>query len=296
MPYELALCHPLIQESYMAKHRTLGLELLRLRKEAKLSTRAIGAKMGWSASTVSRLERGLRQETSSEEVAALLAIYGVTGSLRDQLLGMARWPSESGWWDSPGEHLPTQTSNYLNFENRATMISDFEPLLMPGLVQTPDYARAVIAALNPSAGEAQIEAYVARRIGRQAILSRPKPPLVRLLLAESALRRPVGGQAVMCHQVRHIAGAVEQRPHLSVQVLPDTVITHVGLAGPFVLMEFANAPTVVHVETLKAGLFLDNADDVEFYRLAADKLAELALSPEESLRLVADIAHNLSKE
>lgn len=279
----------------MAKHRTLGLELLRLRKEAKLSTRVIGAKMGWSASTVSRLERGLRQETNSEEVAALLAIYGVTGSLRDQLLNMARWPSDSGWWDAPGEHLPTQTSNYLNFENRATTISDFEPLLVPGLVQIPEYARAVIAALNSSADEAQIEAYVARRMGRQAILSRLKPPLVQLIIAESVLRRPIGGARVMCHQVRHIVSTVEQRPHISIQVLPDAVITHIGLAGQFVLLEFANAPTVVHVETLKAGLFLDNADDVQFYRLATEKLAELALSADESLRLMTDIAHDLSK-
>lgn len=280
----------------MAKQRTLGMELLRLRNEAKLTTRDVGARMGWSANTVSRMERGLRKETTSEEVAALLAIYEVRGSLRDQLMNMARWPSESGWWDAPGEHLPTQTSNYLNFENKATTITDFEPLLVPGLVQIPEYTRAVITALNTRATENQVEANVARRIGRQAILSRPKPPEVHLIVAESVLRRPIGGTSVLCHQVRHIITTVEQRPHVSVRVLPDAVVTHVGLAGQFVLMEFMGAPTVVHVETLKAGLFLDNADDVEFYRLAAEKLMELALSVDESLRLMADIAHDLSKD
>lgn len=279
----------------MAKQRSLGLELLRLRNEAKLSTRAVGARMGWSASTVSRLERGLRQETSSEEVAALLALYGVTGSLRDQLLNMARWPNESGWWDAPGEHLPTQTSNYLNFENRATTVVDFAPLLVPGLVQTPDYARAVMTATDMRADEKQIEANVARRIGRQAILSRPKPPQARLIIAESVLRRPVGGTTVMCHQVRHIITTVEQRPHVSVQILPDAVVAHVGLTGLFVIMEFAGAPTVVYVETLRAGLFLDNADDVQFYRLAAEKLSNQALSEDESLRLMEGIAHDLSE-
>lgn len=280
----------------MAKQRSLGLELVRLRKESKLSTRVLGAKMGWSASTVSRLERGLRQETTTEEVAALLAIYGVTGSERDRLLKMARWPSESGWWDAAGEELPTQTSNYLNFENKATAITDFEPLLLPGLLQTPDYARAVMTATDMRANEREIDANVARRIGRQAILSRPKPPDFRAIIAESVLRRRIGGAKLLWRQVRHIIDTVEQRPTVSVRVLPDDVVAHVGLAGLFVILEFANAPTVVFVETLMAGLFLDNPDEVQFYRLAEQRLTELALSDDESLRLMTDIAHDLSKE
>jgi transcriptional regulator with XRE-family HTH domain len=276
--------------------RSLGLELLRLRKATKLSTRAVGARIGWSASTVSRLERGVRQETTVEEVAALLAIYGVTGGERDRLLKMAKWPSELGWWDPAGEQLPTQTRNYLNFENNVVAMTDFEPLLVPGLLQTPEYARAVMTATDVRADEHEIEANVARRIGRQALLTRPNAPAVHTIMAEAVLRRPLGGGKVMSHQVRHIVNLVEQRPNVSVRVIPDGVVAHVGLAGPFVIMEFAAAPTIVFVETLKAGLFIDSPDDVQVYRLAAEKLTELALAEPESLELLSGIAAELARE
>lgn len=273
--------------------RGLGMELRYYREKAGMSCAQVGAVLGWSANTISRLERGLRPETTAEEVSAILAAIGVTGGDRDRIMRMAKGYREQGWWEGNKVHLTDQARTYLKFEARATRIVDVEPLLVPGLLQTADYCRALMAAFGVEVRE--IEGRIARRLGRQAILTRPDPPEFVFIVSELMLRQPVGGASVMARQVRRIIEDAE-RPRVSVRVMPATVAAHPGLLGPYVVLEFADEPTVVFIEGRMSGMFPENPDEIAEYKLAAERLAGLALGEQESLRLLHAIAEDLERE
>lgn len=273
--------------------RGLGMELRYYREKARMSCAQVGAVLGWSANTISRLERGLRPETTAEEVSAILAAIGVTGADRDRLMRMAKGYREQGWWEGNKAHLTDQARTYLKFEARATRIVDVEPLLVPGLLQTADYCRALMAAFGVETAE--IEGRVARRLGRQAILTRPEPPEFVFVVSELMLRQPVGGPGVMARQVRRIIEDAE-RPHVSVRVIPTSVAAHPGLHGAFIVLQFAEEATVVFIEGRMSGMFPENSAEIEAYRLAAEKSADLAMDERESLRLLHIIAEDLESE
>jgi len=242
--------------------------------------------LGWSPSTLSRLENGLRGITV-EDVAALLVVYQVTGAERDRLLALAREVDRPGWWETGLPGLPNQLTALIGFESQAERITDVGMLLVPGLLQTTEYARAVMVGGDVPAHE--IEARVVTRLGRQALLSRPDPPELHVVLDESVLRRPVGGPPVMAAQLRHILTAAA-RPTITVQVLPSVLGAHLGTAGSFVLLEFAKAHAIVHLEHLRSSLFVDEPDDVTPFVHARDTLARQALDPAASADLLASLA------
>jgi transcriptional regulator with XRE-family HTH domain len=272
--------------------RGLGMELRQLRKNAGLSLERVGEVLGWSANTLSRLERGLRPDTMAEEVSALLAAMAVTGADRDRVMRMARGYHEQGWWEDNSEQLTDQARTYIKFERRAIRIVDIEPLLIPGLLQTPDYSRALLTAFGVD--ELDIEGRMARRLGRQAILTRPQPPELVVVLCEFALRQPVGGPSIMARQVRHLAESAE-RPHISVRVIPSAHAAHPGLAGAFVVLEFADEPTIVFIEGRMSGMFPQNPKEIDAYRLDAERLTNLALNEQKSLDRLCAIAKDLER-
>lgn len=269
-----------------ARSRSLGAELRDLRHDRKLSTRDVGDRLGWSASTVSRVETGGRT-TKSEDVSALLVVYNITGAERDRLLDMAREADQPGWWETSRPGLPSQLTALIGFESQAVRITDVCTVLMPGLLQTPEYTRAVMAGgliPNPDA-----ETRVATRMGRQVVLSRPEPPELLAIVDEAALRRPVGGQTVMAEQLRH-AVKVAERPNVTVRVLPFERGAHTGLDGPYVVLKFAKASTIVHLEHKQSGIFLDEPQDVEPFLAATVTLAEAALDPAASEKFILSVA------
>lgn len=272
--------------------RGIGLELQRLRKDTGLSVAAVGDQLGVSASTISRMETGKREPTS-EEVASILTVLGVKGVEREKLIDQSRKQGDLDMMESATS--TEQSRNFLNFEQRATKIVHFELMLVPGLAQTPDYAQAVLSALRVRDAEEDLEPWVRQRIGRQAILARRNPPELHLIVTEVGLRQPVGGPDVMAKQVRRLIELAE-KPHVTFSVLPASVAEHPGLAGPFLIMEFAEDPTVVYVEDRTTGLFLDDEDKVALYRLTAEKLTDLALDGKGSLRLLTSIARDLERE
>lgn len=272
--------------------RGLGMELRYYREKSGMSCAQVGAVLGWSANTISRLERGLRPETTAEEVSAILAAVGVTGADRDRLMRMAKGYREQGWWEGNKANLTDQARTYLKFEARATRIIDVEPLLVPGLLQTADYCRALMAAFGVEVRE--IEGRIARRLGRQAILTRPDPPEFVFVVSELMLCQPVGGAGVMARQVRRIIEDAE-RPGVSVLVIPTRVAAHPGLRGPYAVLEFADEPTVVFIEGRMSGMFPEDPVEIEAYRLAAERLADLTLGDQESLRLLHAIAEDLER-
>ena len=272
--------------------RGLGMELRYYREKAGMSCAAVGAVLGWSANTISRLERGLRPETTAEEVSAILAAIGVTGQERDRIMRMAKGYREQGWWEGNKVNLTDQARTFLKFEARASRIIDVEPLLVPGLLQTADYCRALFDAfgVNPM----QLEGRVARRLGRQAIITKPDPPELVFLVSELALRQPVGGPIVMARQVRKMIKEAG-RPNVSIRVVPAQVAAHPGMFGGFVVVEFADEPAIIFIEGRRSGMFPENPEEIADYRLATKKLIDLTVDEWQSLRLLHAIAEGLEK-
>jgi transcriptional regulator with XRE-family HTH domain len=273
--------------------RGIGLELSRHRRMTDMTLEQVSRQLGISMSTLSRLENGKREPTS-EEVAAILAVLGVTGADRDHLLDRARG---GVWYSGMVEHSnPTvQSRTYLAFETEATVITSFQLLLIPGLAQTAEYAHAVISAIQVDEDEPDIEARVARRMARQAILTRKRPPQLNLIITEAALRLPIGGPRVMAHQVRTLVDLAD-RNNVSVRVIPNHVVAHAGLAGSFVLLEFAGDPTVAFTEARTTGLFRDDQEEVALYKLTVERLAGVALDKAGSVELMRSVADDLDEE
>lgn len=273
--------------------RGIGLELYRLRKDTtKLNVHQVGDAIGTSGSTISRIESGKR-EVSIEEVASILTVLGVKGVEREKLIDQARKQDDLDVLDNAAS--TEQSRTFLNFEDRATRIVDFQLMLVPGLAQIPEYMYAVLSALRVRDREEDLEPWVKKRMGRQAILNRPNPPEVHWIMTELALRQPIGGHKVMAKQVRHLIDEAE-KPNVTINVLPASVAAHPGLEGQFLIMEFADDPTVVHAEAKTTGLFLDDEDKVALYKLTAEKLTDLALDEQRSLRLLKSIAGDLDRE
>ncbi len=269
-----------------ARARGLGAELRELRKKAGLSTRDVAQQLRWSASTLNRIENGGRNITS-EDVAALLALYKVTGTERDRLLELARTADQPGWWERASSALPSQLTALIGFESEATRIIDVSLALVPGLLQIPEYTRALLA--GSGVPKLEIETLVVARLGRQAILSKPSPPEYVAILDEAVLRRPVGGRQVMTAQLRHIITAC-QRSNVTVQVIPFDHGEHAGLNGSYLLLEFSKARTLVHLEHRRSGIFVDEPDDVSPFIKITEILQETALNCTRSAEFLASIA------
>jgi hypothetical protein len=233
-----------------------------------------------------------QQGIAVEDVAALLVVYEVTGAERKRLLGMAERAKDTGWWEVIGG-LPAESRTLIRLEAETTSIVNWQPVLIPGLLQTADYVRAVMRGCGVPEAEAQ--GRVAARLGRQAILTRDDPPTLDVLLDEVVLRRALGGPRVMARQLRHLVEAAE-RPNVTLRVVPFDLGAHTGLDGPIVLLTFDRNRPVVHLEHKLSGLFLDDPEQVMFYRREADRLAEVALSPARSIDLVARVATEHERE
>jgi transcriptional regulator with XRE-family HTH domain len=267
-------------------------ELRRLRARSGHSCATVGAALGISASKISRIETG-RIGLQADEVAALLGFYQVAKPAREDLLELLRRAAEPGWWQVQGSRLPELWQELIDFERSATAIINYEPLLIPGLLQTADYAGALIAAANPALSEDEVETRVAARTTRQALLGRPRPPRLLALLEEGVLRRLVSDPGLMRRQVRHLEDAAT-RSNVTVQVVPTAAGAHPGLGGPFVILEFDGDPTLVYLENRRGSAILEEEDDIAEATMALQHLQHIALSSDDSLALLADVARELA--
>jgi transcriptional regulator with XRE-family HTH domain len=267
-------------------------ELRRLRARSGHSCATVGAALGISASKISRIETN-RIGLQADEVAALLGFYQVAKPVREELLELVRRAAEPGWWQVQGSRLPELWQELNDFERAATAITNYEPLLIPGLLQTADYAGALIAAANPALSEDEVESRVALRTTRQALLGRPRPPRLLVLIEECVLRRVVGDAGLMRRQVRHLEDAAT-RPNVTVQVVPTAAGAHPGLEGPFAILEFGRDPTLVYLENRQGSVILEEDGDIDRARIALRHLQQIALSPEDSLALLAEVARELA--
>ncbi len=244
--------------------------------------RLVGKQLDWSEAKVSRVENA-KQGITEADVSAMLAVLRVTGTDRERLLKMAREIDQPAWWEL-GHNLPAQLSALIDTEQRATHITDVTLNLLPGLLQTRAYTRAVME--SAGVGSDQIDDLVSIRQVRQGALSSSDPATLHCFIDETALLRPVGGARVMSDQLRSILTATGQS-NITVQVLPLALGAHAGLAGTFVLLKFIKSRPVVYLEARSSGAFLDEPDDVSLFADAAERLNQLASDPTASGEIIA---------
>ncbi|WP_019871930.1 helix-turn-helix domain-containing protein [Salinispora oceanensis] len=272
----------------------LGAQLRRLRESCGVTREGAGWEIRASESKISRMELG-RVGFKERDVADLLTLYGITDPTeRDALLHLARDANSPGWWHRYGDVLPSWFQAYLGLEAAAALIRTYELQFVPGLLQTEEYARAVVLLGHSRATSAEIDRRVTLRMRRQEVLHREDPPQLWAVVDEAALRRPIGGTAVMRQQVSALIEAT-RLPNVRLQVVPFAAGGHAAAGGAFSILRFGDQelPDVVYIEQLTSALYLDKREDLEFYALAMERLCVEAEPPERTPELLGRILAEL---
>jgi transcriptional regulator with XRE-family HTH domain len=269
----------------------VGGQLRKLREQAKVTREEAGEVIRGSHAKISRLELG-RTGFKERDVRDLLTLYGVRDDEeRETLLDLVRKANQPGWWHRYSDLLPPWFETYLGLEHASKSIRTFEGQLVPGLLQTENYARAVVAL-----GHANMESgrRVELRQKRQEILERRGGPTLWAVIDESVLHRPIGGPDVLREQLRHLVDA-SSWPNVTVQILPYAAGGNAAAGSSFTMLRFAEPelPDIVYLEQLTSALYLDRAQDLEMYRQVMDRLSVQAATPDRSRRMLADEAANL---
>jgi transcriptional regulator with XRE-family HTH domain len=269
----------------------LGRQLQALREKSGMSHEQAAQAIDSSESTIRQMERaegGLEPLT----VKSLLMAYGVSDAGEiDAFLALSRDASKPGWWHSYDDVLPSWFRAAVGLEESASLIRAYEPQVVPGLLQTEGYIRAITAASSPAATEDSTERAVALRLARQQLLGRPDPPEYRVVLDETVLRRTIGGHKVMRAQLEHLIQAAGQ-PQVTIQVIPFAAGWHPALYGMFDIFRFpaAQLPDIVYTEALTGAYYLDKPDESARYTEALDRLCAQAASPERTVTILGEIA------
>jgi transcriptional regulator with XRE-family HTH domain len=275
------------------RSRQVAFELRRLRRRSGLTTGEAGARLGISQSKISRIENanfGLKET----EVAAMLGLYHVPAERRDKILELVRKAAEPGWWQAYGKRLSEQWQTLIEFESITTGIATFQAMFIPGLLQTSDYARAVIRdSCERDLSDSELGTMCAARTGRQAILTRPDAPTLHAIIYEPALRIPVGEPGVMKRQLDYLVEAAA-RPNVTVQVVPLAAGPHPGIEGAFMTIDFAGEPALVYLENRVSCIFLEEESHIEAYRLVWERILSVTLSPEDSVEFIRSAAATLT--
>lgn len=266
----------------------LGAQLRRLREASQITTDEAGQAIRATHSKISRLERG-RSGAKQRDVADLLSLYGVTDETeREGLLTLARQANTPGWWQQYNDILPKWFELYVGLEKAASIIRTYEVQFVHGLLQTQDYARAVILIANAHARVEEIDRRVSLRMKRQQLLTQPDAPELWAVLDEASLRRPLGGRTVMRAQLEHLL-QITDLPNVTLQVVPFDAGPHAAAGGPFTILRFPepDLPDLVYLEQLNSALYLDQPDAVIDYVAVMDQLcvqAETGTASKDLLR------------
>jgi len=268
-----------------ARLRDLGAELKALREAQGIGVRALAREAGMKTHAhISLWEKGERRPPE-ETLARVLTVLNCSSDDRERLLGLLREAQGPGRFAAGMPGLGETVSKLIDLESSATRITDCSPLLIPGLLQTSGYARAIMGD-SPHA-----EARVVLRAGRRDVLTRRDPVELIALIDSEVLVRPVAPRDVMIDQLRYLL-EMGERPNVTIQVVSSTRPGwHPGLAGPFELIEFKKAPPVVHLEHHRSSAFLWEGDDVREFADAANEVRKVAMTPAESAEAIAWIVN-----
>jgi hypothetical protein len=268
----------------------LGIQLRRWREIADVTPEQAGYEIRASRSKISRMENG-RVRIKERDVTDLLTLYGITNeAIRAGMVALVRQASAPGWWSKYDDITADWFEVYLGLETAASVIRSFELQFVHGLFQTEDYARAVTLLGHMTASAEEIDRRVGLRLKRQDLLTGPEPPQVWSILDEGALRRPVGGGAVMRAQLERLLEVAELR-HVTVQVVPFGRGGHAAAGGAFTVLRFGapEVPDVVYIEQLTSALYLDKREDVDHYLEVMNNLSTDALTPVQSAHFLAEV-------
>jgi transcriptional regulator with XRE-family HTH domain len=261
----------------------LGKQLRQLRERVGLTTEDVGMQLDCSASTVSRIEGG-KVGVRRNVLLQMLDIYEVTDvEHRETLIALASRGKQRGWFARYAD-LPTAYSRFIGLESAAVEMYNYESLVVPGLLQTEEYYRALMKEAAPDDRGSTIETRVRVRAERQALLTKPDPLKLIAILDESVIRRLIGGPDVMRSQLKYLV-EISQARNITIQILPFSGGAYAGMAGSFAILHFADAPSVVFAEAL-AGDIYQEADDVRRFDAVFFNLRAAALSPLESIRMI----------
>jgi transcriptional regulator with XRE-family HTH domain len=273
------------------RQRRVSAELRTLRIAAGLTCLDVAKALDCSESKISRMETGDRG-LYADDVSAILGLLRVPAAKRTELLALVREGEERNWHEIHGK-LPTNWKDLIRFEAEATAVRNYEPMLFPGLAQVADYSRTIIKGASPKLSDTEINSLVAARMTRQVIFSRRPAPSIHLIVDETVLTRPVCPPEIMRAQLRNLQ-ALTDRSNVTVQVVPFRAGAHPGLVGQFVLLDFESSPSVAYMDSRGTSSFLEEPEHIERVRLAWQGIRAVALSPEESMRLVASALGELT--
>jgi transcriptional regulator with XRE-family HTH domain len=271
------------------RRRELGFLLRKLRTGRGLSVDDVTKRLLFSATKVSRLETG-RAGASPRDIRDLCVLYEVTDPAdRERLMSLAREGKQRAWWQEFA--LPYAT--YVGLEAEASSLSDYNTDVVTGLLQVESYARAILEVADPPLDSTGIEQRVEARVKRQSLLEQDIGPVLHCILDEGALHRPVGGVAVMRDQLARIV-EVATLPKVTFQLIPLAIGAHPALDSTFLIIQFDEPMIndVVYIEGAVGNIYLEGASDLERYNRIFSRLRSMALSPEDSIALVARISEN----
>ncbi len=272
----------------------LGAQLRRLRESRGISREDAAEAIRATHSKISRLELG-RSSFKQRDVADLLSLYGLTDPVeRATMLSLAQRASTPGWWHRYGDILPSWFESYVGLESAASIIRTYEMQFVHGLMQTPEYARAVIMIANFDRPAEEIERRLELRLERQQLLTAPDAPRLWAVLDEAALHRAPGAPGILRAQVEHLL-EITKLPNVTLQIIPFRVGPHPAAGGPFTLLRFAepDLPDIVYLEQLNSALYLDKRNDVSEYTQIMDLLCVQAESVTGTRKMLNEIRKSL---
>ncbi len=277
------------------RRRRLGAELRRLREAHSLKLEEVAEELSLAPSTLSRIETG-KAPTKSAYLMAMLDMYKVDDlAARKVLIDMAREGHRKGWWSIYDDVLPSGFDIYVGLEAEAQGLRSYETDLVHGLLQTTDYALAVLRELRPKDSEEQIARVVDLRMQRQRLLEQDPPLDLWLILDEGAIRRNIGGPDVMRPQLEHLIQA-SRWPNVTLQILAFEAGAHAGLVGPFSILEFPERTDsdVAYTESVGGMIYMEKDREVRACAEAFDRMRAAALSPSASLELIHQVSQELA--
>jgi transcriptional regulator with XRE-family HTH domain len=268
------------------RQRELGIRLRQYRNAKNLTVEEVAEQLLCSATKVSRAETGARRPTL-RDVRDLCEIYGVDPETSAELMELARQAREPGWWT---QYDDLKITPLIGLEQEATSITCFGMYFVPALLQTGDYARAIIKGIAPKIDQEILNQRVEARLRRQELLQKPEPVRYRALLDESVLRRQVGGESVMKAQLEKLLQFVQEEK-VTIQVIPFEVGAYAAMDSNFDYLEFGNSslPGLVFVENLVSHLYLERRSELDRYIEALEHLRDIALNPRTSAKRIEEI-------
>lgn len=276
------------------RRRQLIAELKRLREAARMTQEEVAERLDWHHTKIFRIETG-RTGPHPNDVRVMLDIYGVSDAeQREGLVQLAKDARKRGWWYSYRDVLPSRYEFFIGLEQEAASISTFELSIVPGLLQTEDYARALVRGGPLQLTADEIQRRIEVRMSRQQILATKNRPHLWAIMDEAVIRREVGGPAVMRDQLNKLIEAGEQT-RTTIQIVPYSVGAHPGVVGSFIIVGFHEPGEidVVYMETIGGSLSVDKAEEVQHYATAFDHLRAVALSPDDSRAMLLAAADKL---